>query len=98
MNMGRIDEATAEYLRVTEIDPANSTPHFHLGNIAQGRGRVDEALTHYETALDLAPGSPEALANIGSALFEKGLADSAERVLTKRLSYSVEPSCWTRRA
>ncbi len=85
MNLGRLDEAAAEYLRAAEIDPANSTPHFRLGNIAQGRGRLDEALEHYRKALDLAPGSPEALANIGSTLFEKGLTDSAESVLRRAL-------------
>jgi arylsulfatase A-like enzyme/Flp pilus assembly protein TadD len=90
MNLGRIDEAAAEYLRVTEIDPTNSTPYFHLGNMAQDLGRLDDALTYYGKALDLTPGSPEALANIGSILFEKGLSDSAERVLGRALKHDPQ--------
>jgi arylsulfatase A-like enzyme/Tfp pilus assembly protein PilF len=85
IELGRPEQARQDYLRIIEIDSTNSTPYFHLGNLAQEEGDLETALGYYEKALDLVPGSPEALANIGSVLLEKGLLDSGIAVLREAL-------------
>jgi tetratricopeptide (TPR) repeat protein/DNA-binding winged helix-turn-helix (wHTH) protein len=51
LELGRIDEAVAEYERILRLNPNYPLVHFHLGQVYERRGLPDQAKTAYEKFL-----------------------------------------------
>ena len=69
---GRSDEASAQYRRALELDPANAHAHTNLGVLAAGRGERATALLHFEAAAASAPGQARNQSNLGVELQVQG--------------------------
>ena len=69
---GRSDEASAQYRRALELDPANAHAHTNLGVLAAGRGERAAALLHFEAAAASAPGQARNQSNLGVELQVQG--------------------------
>ncbi|MCC6206967.1 MAG: tetratricopeptide repeat protein, partial [Gammaproteobacteria bacterium] len=83
---GRLDEATACYLRAIALDPALVAAHFNLGLTHFRQGRPDAAATSYLTALKLKPDFVEAYSSLGVAYSSQGRYDEALQCLEKALT------------
>ena len=60
--LGRLDEAERDYLKLLELAPKMQTVYYHLGEIDFQRGKGSEARRHYRRFLEnTTPGTPEAL-------------------------------------
>ena len=85
---GRLDEASAELLRVAEAHPKNEYAHYFLGNAYFERGDHAKALKCYVAALDVVPDYIGAMIGAGQCLRMLGDHDRALRmgrqVLRKR--------------
>ncbi|MGP8198175.1 MAG: tetratricopeptide repeat protein [Limisphaerales bacterium] len=75
--MGRVDDAIAEYQKALRIRPDYADAQNNLGNALHLKGRLDEAISHYQEALVVKPDDAEAHNNLGNALLETGRADEA---------------------
>ena len=70
LDLGRADEALAEYTVALELDPDDAEAHAHVGLILYGGGRIEEALASVDRALATDPAYPEALLIRGVILLE----------------------------
>jgi tetratricopeptide (TPR) repeat protein len=75
--LGRYEEAIAEYQRAIELDPKDAYPHNGLGNVYYELGRYDEALAEYERAIELDPKYAYPHNGLGSVYYELGRYDDA---------------------
>jgi len=55
VQLGRLDDAIAVYLKMTAIAPTNTDAYFNLGVIMLGMERFDEAIVYLEKVLALDP-------------------------------------------
>jgi tetratricopeptide (TPR) repeat protein len=76
-NMGRLDEAIAEYREALRLKPDFPEAHNNLGRALRDRGRPDEAIAAHNEALRLKNDYPEAYLGLGLALWDKGRLDAA---------------------
>ena len=53
--LGRHEDAIAEYERAIELDPKYALPHTGLGNVYAKLGRYEDAIAEYERAIELDP-------------------------------------------
>ncbi len=79
--LGRYEEAIAEYKRTIALDPSWATPHLGLGNALSAVGDRPGALSAYERAVQLSPDWAEAHIALGGLLLETQRWADAERQL-----------------
>jgi tetratricopeptide (TPR) repeat protein len=67
LEVGRLDEAIAEFQRVLRLNPNYALAHYHLGRAHERKGRADQARAEYERFLriwkDADPDIPELMAS-----------------------------------
>ncbi|MDC1291226.1 tetratricopeptide repeat protein [Planktomarina temperata] len=66
--LGRDEEASIAFKKVTELDPQNFEGHNNLGTSHAELGRFDKAIASYNKALSIKPDYVEAYSNMGNAL------------------------------
>ena len=71
-DLGRYDDAIAEYERAIELDPKDAYPHNGLGNVYFEVGRYDDAIAEYERAIELDPKDACPHNGLGSVYYEVG--------------------------
>jgi len=71
-DLGRPDEAAAEYERSLALNPSSASTHYNLGVAYSARNRRDEARREFEAALRLDPDYAQAHNNLGALLFLAG--------------------------
>lgn len=84
--LGRIEEASKAFKKVTSINPTYADGHNNLGITLQDFGRYEEAKKSFNTALSLKPEYAEAHNNMGLVAQALGNFDEAIRSLTQALS------------
>jgi len=83
---GRIDEAMATYLRLTQEHPELPEPHNNLAVLHAREGRLQEALEGLQRALQARPDYTQALENLGD------LHLSLARQAYQRAARTTQPS------
>lgn len=86
---GSIEEASAQYRRALELDPANPHAHTNLGVIAAGRGDRVAALGHFQSAAAKAPGQARHHGNLGVELQVQGRV--REAIASFERAVALEP-------
>jgi tetratricopeptide (TPR) repeat protein len=76
-DVGRFDEAVAQYQEALRIQPDYADAHNNLGMIWAGRGQILQAIGEYRKALDASPQHAQAHNNLANALESQGEADEA---------------------
>jgi len=84
--LGRDEEASIAFKKVTELDPKNFEGHNNLGTSHAELGRLDEAIGSYDKALSIKPDYVEAYSNMGNALQAQGKIKEATMCFEKALS------------
>ena len=59
-NLGKYDEAIAQYSEALRINPDDADAHYNLGDALRNLGKYDEAAARYSEALRLKPDYLEA--------------------------------------
>jgi Flp pilus assembly protein TadD len=77
VQLGRNDEARAQFLAALELSPNHAVAHYNLGLIAILANQADEAFMHLRKALDVKPTYAEAHSNLGVLLEATGKPDEA---------------------
>jgi Flp pilus assembly protein TadD/mono/diheme cytochrome c family protein len=77
VQLGRNDEARAQFLAALELSPNHAVAHYNLGLIAILANQVDEAFLHLRKALEVKPSYAEAHSNLGVLLEATGKPDEA---------------------
>ena len=75
--LGRDEEASIAFKKVTELDPQSFEGHNNLGTSLAEQGRLQEAIGSYGKALSIKPDYAEAYNNMGNALADQGKLDEA---------------------
>jgi serine/threonine protein kinase/Flp pilus assembly protein TadD len=88
-DLGKLDEAVAEYRTAIGLDPKYATAHYDLGNALYDQRKLDEAVAEYRTAIGLNPKHFGAHSNLGHALREQGKLDEA--VAEYRTAIGLDP-------
>jgi tetratricopeptide (TPR) repeat protein len=76
-DLGRGDEAMAEYKVAIALDPKYAYPHHGLGNVLSDLGRGDEAMAEYKVAIALDPKYAYPHVGLGNVLSDLGRRDEA---------------------
>jgi len=84
-NMGRRDDAIAQYQQALRLDPSDATAHYNLANLLAEYGRDDDALGHYTAAARLAPNDPRIKINLGNLFLKQAHWDQAIAAYTEAL-------------
>jgi tetratricopeptide (TPR) repeat protein len=84
-NIGRMNEAIAEYQKTLEIDPGFAMAHYNLGCVLSSLGRQNEAIAEYRKALEIDPGYAMSHNNMGNAFSQCGQKDEAIAEFRKAL-------------
>jgi tetratricopeptide (TPR) repeat protein len=74
---GQADEAIPYFQKSLEINPANASAEYNLGDAFRESGKADEAITHYRKALQIKPDLVEAHFNLAVSFFQLGRMDEA---------------------
>ena len=84
-NLGRTDNALAEYRRAIDFDPKLAAPHYGLGNMYRTLNRIDEAIAEYQTAIELDPMDAVTRTSLAGCLRKLGCeAEAAEHLKIAR--------------
>lgn len=83
--IGRVDEAIAQFQKAIDIDPDYSDAYNNLGTALLKKGQVDEAITKYRKSMELRPTYTEAHNNLGLALLQNKQLDEAAAEFKKAL-------------
>ena len=89
LQMGRTDEAIAQFNKALEIDRNYAAAHNSLGNALLRIERVDESLAHLQKALELNPNYAEAHNNLGNTLVQMGKWSQAAAHYTR--AFEIDP-------
>ena len=76
-DLGRHDEAIAEFKRAIELDPSFAHPHNGLGSVYRDLGRHDEAIAEYRRAIELDPTGAYPHNGLGNVYRDLGRHDEA---------------------
>jgi serine/threonine protein kinase/Tfp pilus assembly protein PilF len=76
-DMGRTDEAIAEFREAIRLKKDCASPHYSLGSALYDKGRLDEAITEFREAIRIKMDYAEAHGNLGITLRAKGGLDEA---------------------
>ena len=77
VQLGRNDDARAQFLAALELSPDHAVAHYNLGLIAILGNRAEEAFTHLNKAIAAKPTYAEAHSNLGVLLDATGRPDEA---------------------
>ena len=80
-----LGEATAAFLKVTELSPKFAAAFYQLGVSYQRQGQLEKALAEYEKSIALDAGNPDLLYNAGLILFGLNRIDEAMAYFEKAL-------------
>ena len=84
--LGRIEEASEAFKKVTELKPSDSEAFNNLGVTLNDQGKLEEALEVYNKAISLKPEYAEAHYNLGLTLQEQGKLEESIESYNKALS------------
>ena len=87
--LGRTDDARAQYQQTLAITPRSLPALCNLGNILNNEGKVDEAIELYRRALDLNLEQADVYYNMGNALLRKG--SEGEAMASYRRAVRIDP-------
>lgn len=97
--LGRGNEAQADYEEGIRLDPGDATKHLHLGKFFAKRARWEEAEIPMVAAAELDPTQPEIWMCLGTVRLERGAPDGAETALNRALALRPRwPAALVRRA
>lgn len=88
--MGRYDDAFAQYQVADRLSPGNPLVKLNLGSLHQARGQLDQASAMYDTVLQQNPGNAQALLYKADILKQQGRAQEAEQFLQRALQASPD--------
>ncbi|MYF96433.1 MAG: tetratricopeptide repeat protein [Holophagales bacterium] len=88
--LGRTEEAAAQFARTLELDPRDTEALDRLGFLSFNAGRHEEALDYYRALLDVNPTDATAHSNAGVALLNLERYDEAARSLERSLELDPE--------
>jgi Flp pilus assembly protein TadD len=74
LEIGRFDEAIAEFLIALRLSPNNAEAHNNLGIAYANKGLMNEAIKHFEIAVKLSPERSDFRSNLATAYGSKSLA------------------------
>jgi len=77
LQMGRVDEAVADYQKALEINPKLPLARYNLGVALLQNGRVHEVVGHFQAALEIEPDLAKAHYNLGIAFVQLGRVSEA---------------------
>jgi tetratricopeptide (TPR) repeat protein len=77
-DMGRTEEAEAEYRDAIRINPKSAVAHYNLGNLLKDRGRKAEAEVEYRDALRIDSDFAKVHINLGNLLYDMERKEEAE--------------------
>jgi Flp pilus assembly protein TadD len=77
VQLGRNEDARAQFLAALELTPDHAVAHYNLGLIAILGNRPEEAFAHLNKAIAVKPGYAEAHSNLGVLLDATGRPDEA---------------------
>jgi len=86
---GRLEEATAIYQEVLDLDPRNKFALYNLGLIDQTSGRPASAENYYRLVINLDPSFAPALFNL--AILRTAAGSTAEAIELYRRVIALEP-------
>jgi tetratricopeptide (TPR) repeat protein len=84
-DMGRRDDAIAQYQQALRLDPSSASAHYNLANLLAEYDREDDALAHYIAAASLAPNDPRIQINLGNLFLKQAHWDQAIAAYTDAL-------------
>lgn len=70
--MGRADEARAEFLTAVQLDPLNGISRYNLGCVLEEQGEVDQAIEHLRRAVRALPAHADVHFNLALAYEKRG--------------------------
>jgi Flp pilus assembly protein TadD len=76
-DLGKTDEAIAEFKKAAELDPKYALPHNNLGVLLRGQGKTDEAIAEFKKAADIDAKYASPHNGLGNALSDQGKIDEA---------------------
>ncbi len=86
--LGNWDKVTAQYLKVLEIDPQNTSVNYKLGNIYYGKKDYTNAYKHLEKVVNLYPFGYDALIMYAWSNYQTGKTREAKVLFNKVLLVS----------
>lgn len=89
-NLGRFDDAIAQYRKATKLNPAFAGGYYNLGAAYRRTGRLDEAVASYKQALALKPEFIEARLNLGAACKLLGRLEDAAAHCRKAIALNPD--------
>lgn len=85
--LGRLEEARAEFETARNLQPGNALAEFNLGCVLEQLGHAEDSIKHLLRATQLAPGLADAHLNLALAFEKAGRSQNAVRHLTLYLRY-----------
>jgi tetratricopeptide (TPR) repeat protein len=70
--MGRADEARAEFLTAVQLDPLNGISRYNLGCVLEEQGEIDQAIDHLRRAVRALPAHADVHFNLALAYEKRG--------------------------
>lgn len=77
--MGRLDDAHAEFRAAVELDPGHGISRYNLGCVLEELGQIDEAIEQFRRAARALPGHADVLFNLALAYEKRGEIQRARR-------------------
>jgi len=90
LELGRREEARADWIALLRIAPRDASPRLHLATLALGERRFDEAERQARAAVALAPRDPAAQNTLAIALDDLGRVAEAEAAY--RAALALDPA------
>jgi tetratricopeptide (TPR) repeat protein len=70
--MGKAEEARAEFLSAVQVDPLNGIAQYNLGCVLEEQGEIEEAIVHLTRAARAMPAHPDVHFNLALAYEKRG--------------------------
>jgi SAM-dependent methyltransferase len=87
-NLGKLDDAVANYRKALLLRPNFAEAHYNLGNALNEQGRLADAVAAYQTALKFRPDFALAHCNLGTTLRSLGDTNAALTSYVRALGIS----------
>ena len=86
---GKIEDATAAYLAVLELEPNNSDANFYMGIILANNNKLEDALLYFQTAVKFQPSVEKYWLPLIQILIKIGKYDEAEMNLNEAIKNRI---------